>query len=406
MDKIRTTKSISKRHRKRQRATRAIFASLIVLAVAIASLIALDVLRNRSQAAGGSSAEQTPMGQLSIGQTPTGEAPQATLGIERVTPSAAPLPSLMPLPSVQPVVIPNSTPVPMPPPKAQEAGGEPDYSFYWFTDPQYYTSKYPETLQSMIAWMRDNAAAYNVKYAFLTGDLVNDNTSSQWEFVDTALRQLESAVPLFTIAGNHDVGTSSPDYTNYNKYFGPSRYGSNPNIVGWYDGAKGRCDSVEIDGTKYLFAGLGWKSGTGGINWLNKQLEKYADHHAILFFHDYMNSEGLLSDTGQELYEKVVKPNPNVFMVLCGHRYNCALLTTDIHDNGDRLNYRRVYNILMNYQAFDNGGDGFLALIRVYKKDRIITFDTYSPKLNKWYQFDPARNINREQLTLPVTIFD
>ncbi|MDR1620098.1 MAG: metallophosphoesterase [Clostridiales bacterium] len=350
--------------------------------------------------------------------------PEVNAGALMVTATSAPTPADIPAGSVSAAITPDTMPVvditpfaPVynePPPvllatpaPALHTSGEADYAFYWFTDTQHYTDEYPETLRAMADWMHDNAERYNVKYTFFTGDAVHENNDEQWLRVDAAMQKIRRAVPLFALAGNHDVGTGNPNYTNFKAYLGPDAFKDDPYIQGWYNSGGGRCDTFEVDGTKYLFIGLGWKQGTSaGINWANKMLKKYNDHHAIFMTHDYLDSEGLLSDTGQKLYEQIVKPNSNVFMVLCGHRYNSIMLTTDINDTGDRSNYRTVYNIMMNYQALEDGGGGFLTLIRVYKRDKLITFDTYSPTLDQWYYYDPARNINKEKLTLPVTIFD
>ncbi len=302
----------------------------------------------------------------------------------------------------------------LPNPAAQQSAvgdtrpsGKPDYSFFWFTDSQYYSEKYPETFYAMTEWMRNNAALYNVQYVLFTGDFVDNNDETEWAVVNKAMERLDGVVPVFAIAGNHDVGTSAKNYASFSKYFGPDRFKDNPNVAAWYKDGQGRMDLVELAGTKYMFIGLGWGACTSsGLSWMNQQLQAHPDYKAILLFHDYMKSNGLLSDTGEEIYSKVVAENRNVFMVLCGHRYDCALLSIDIDDDGDHNLDRTVYNIIMNYQAFENGGNGYLALLRVYKRQKVITLDTYSPVLDKWYRLDPTRHINKEQLTLPVSIFD
>lgn len=390
------------RRRRKANASKTIFTVAILLAAGILTTIGVDYALNRR--AGGQAAQNAGADTLIMEIVPTPVPPLPTQADERETPAATATPPPIVIINSTPVPMPNSTPAPTPAPM-RHTGTEADYAFFWFTDTQYYSQKYPETFHAMTQWMKEQASDYNVKYAFLTGDIVNRNRASQWRVADAAIKTLEKAVPVFTIAGNHDVGTKDPDYTNYKEYFGPRRHQENPNIVEWYDGGVGRCDAITIDGTDFLFAGLGWSAGSDGITWLNKTLARYPGHKAILFFHDYMESDGSLTETGQILYEEVVKTNKNVFMVLCGHRYNCTMLTTDIYENQNRNQYRRVYNILMNYQKVDKGGSGFLALIRIYKKDKIITFDTYSPVLDKWYCFD-ENGANGEKLTLPVTIFD
>ncbi|MDL2259027.1 metallophosphoesterase [Eubacteriales bacterium OttesenSCG-928-K08] len=303
---------------------------------------------------------------------------------------------------------PSPTPAPTPTPRRlfPQTEQEPDYSFIWFTDTQHYSKNYPETFYAMTEWIKDNIKTYNIKYVFFTGDFISTyNDEAQWAVADKAVKTLDGEIDYFAIAGNHDVHTSDPNFATYLDYFGKARFKKNKNVVNWLADGVGRADAIEIGGTKYLFIGFGYSAEAKGIPWMNEQLKKYSDHNAILLLHDYMTTDGLLSSTGKKVYEQVVVPNPNVFMVLCGHRYNCILLTTEIDDVGDKMSYRPVYNIMMNYQSFENGGDGYLTLIQVYQNDGIITMDTYSPTLNQWYRVDPARSINKEHLVLPVSIF-
>lgn len=381
------------RRRERQRLRNTAIAIMGGLLLVFGVLIASKLIEQRAPSPAPAFLEESAAPSLTPGEKSPAPTPKST-------PQAT---GAFVEPASEEAVWPLRTPEPIP----RVEAAKPDYSFFYFTDTQHYSKDHPDTFIAMTAWMRDHIETYDVRYAFFTGDFVQDRKDdAQWTIADQAVRQLEGSVPLFAIAGNHDVGSSSPNYGQYLKYFPASRFAGNTNIVSWFENGKGRCDAVNIDGTDYLFVGLGWGSGNSGIDWMNKQLAAYPNHKAILLFHDYMGTDGLLSGTGEQLYSKVVKKNKNVFMVLCGHRYNCAMLTTDIDDDGDHLTDRTVYHIMMNYQAFDNGGDGYLTLIRVYKKDRIITFDTYSPTLDKWYHFAPARSVNKEHLVLPVAIFD
>lgn len=301
-----------------------------------------------------------------------------------------------------------ATPLPGVPQPPDVVAAKPDYSFYWFTDTQYYSATYPDTFHGMTEWMRDNIETYNVKYVFHTGDVVNRRgNETQLAVADAAMRTIESELPVFVIAGNHDVGTDTQKYSAFTDHFGKDRYGDNPYTVGWYQDGVGRCDVMTIGDTKYVFLGLsfGAHQDEDAIKWLNKRLKEYRDHHAILFFHDYMQSDGLLSATGRMLYEEVVEPNTNVFMVLCGHRYNSTVLVADVKDD-DWDNRRTVYQILMNFQNIDEGGQGYLALIRVYEAEKRIAFDTYSPVLGEWHQSDTERTFKKDGFSLPVDIFE
>ncbi|MDL2217272.1 metallophosphoesterase [Christensenellaceae bacterium OttesenSCG-928-M15] len=327
------------------------------------------------------------------------------------TPAAQTAPAIEKTPEPDVISVAKDMPlIETPAPKTVTIAGEqekmPDYSFYYFTDTQHYSKKYPQTFYTMTEWMCDHIEEYNVQYAFFTGDFIhNRDDKDQWVVAKNAMAQLEEKLPVFAIAGNHDVGGEGPDYTTYSKHFGPEHYKNNGHIVDWFENGKGRADTFTIGDTKYLFAGIGWGAGDEGIKWLSKILDEYKDHKAILFFHDYIKTEGVFSDTGSKHYKNLVKKHENVFMVLCGHRYNCMMFTTEHDDDGDNLTDRKVYHIMMNYQAFENGGDGYLAVIRVYEDDHMIMFDTYSPTLDKWYHFEDQSLLNKEKLRMPVKIF-
>ena len=321
------------------------------------------------------------------------------------TPIIAALSATTPIPTPTPT--PEPTPIPTPPLYPQTTS-EPDYSFFWFTDTQHYAKKYPETFHKMTKWMAENIDTYNTKYVFFTGDVVhNFDDKEQWAVANEAMKQLDGVVPYTMIGGNHDVGKTTEDRDYYLSYFGKKRFSGNKNITSWMEDGMGRCDVFTINDTDYIVLGFSYGiSISSGIRWMNQRLAEYPNHHAILLQHDYMTTDGQLSDAGKQVHAGVVVKNPNVFMVLCGHRYNCTLLVTSINDAGDYLSYRTVYNVMMNYQAFENGGDGYLAIIRVYENDKMFTIDTYSPTLDDWYRVDPARSVNKERLVLPVTIFD
>lgn len=87
--------------------------------------------------------------------------------------------------------------------------------------------------------------------------------------------------------------------------------------------------------------------------------------------------EGLVEDDGVRsyvgtsgigIYEQLVAPNPQVFMVLGGHDHKVPGEGTDTYDGEYRQvsssqGGHRVYEMLANYQAYPNGGDGWLRTV-------------------------------------------
>ena len=83
-----------------------------------------------------------------------------------------------------------------------------------------------------------------------------------------------------------------------------------------------------------------------------------------------------------EIFNRLVVPNDNVFMVLCGHKHDVEL-NTKIIDN------RTVYEILSNYQSEPLGGSGYIRLLHFSIQDQLLYVKTYSPYLDD-FNFHPA----------------
>ena len=73
-----------------------------------------------------------------------------------------------------------------------------------------------------------------------------------------------------------------------------------------------------------------------------KSFQKYPDRVGVLCLHDFITTEGTLSEAGQQLREQVVAKCPNVYLVLCGHRYGLYTLEDAFDDDGDGVKERTV----------------------------------------------------------------
>ena len=100
---------------------------------------------------------------------------------------------------------------------------------------------------------------------------------------------------------------------------------------------------------------MGYGTGDEGIAWTNSILAKYPDRYAILGVHSYMHETGVLTTLGKGIYQKIVVPNPNVRLVLCGHH----------HAAGRKDVYKRQRrNGLCSIQNPQPSGWGFLIPLR------------------------------------------
>ena len=283
--------------------------------------------------------------------------------------------------------------------------GQEYYSFVWLTDTQYYCSDYPYIYYNMTQWIQNNSQALNLKYVFHTGDFVDSNTAWQWEISDRAMSAVDETCPWFAVAGNHDVDTSSANYSGFLKHVGKDHFDSLGNTDSlYYKEGVGRCDFFSQGGRDYMFIGLGWLWDDSALKWLKSTLADYPEKAAILMVHNYINTDGQLTDVGQKLFDQVVSQYPNVKLVLCGHRYASRLRQDQFDDDGDGTPDRLVYQVMGNYQASGHGGQGFLRILKVYS-DRIEMI-AYSPYLDAYNLTDDMEEPQPESFTIPTDTWD
>lgn len=308
--------------------------------------------------------------------------------------SAIPLPQT-PEPTAEPTVIPTpeptSTPEPTPTPLPYEpADGV--YTIAWISDPQHYSAKFPELYESMTSFLRDNRERLHLAYIMHTGDLVNKTSDeAQWEVAKRAQSYIDD-IPNGVLAGNHDC--QKPDlFKPYSRYFGESHYKDKPWYGESYKDNRGHYDLLTIGHTDYLFVYMSFGPDNGCIKWLNSVFAKYPERIGILLLHDYFTNDFERSEDGEKLFQKVVKPNSNVYMVLCGHRYGAYRQIDLLDDDKDGTADRTVYQMMFNYQAAGKvGGDGYLRLLQVDEDSGTMHMLTYSPSLDDFNRFDEPEN--------------
>jgi hypothetical protein len=271
-----------------------------------------------------------------------------------------------------------------------------DFTFAWMSDTQFYSQDYPKIYDSINQWIVDNQKEKKITYVLHTGDIVNTwNDKKQWERASASMKILDQAnVPYGVVSGNHDVASESSDYSEYWKYFGKERFANKPYYGGELDNNRDHYDLISAKGNDFIILYLGWSIDQQTIDWANQVLKKYADRNAIIATHEYLTPNATYGGQGKEVFDKIVTPNKNAFMVVSGHYHGVAYRVQHIGD-------RAVIEMLHDYQAGPEGGQGYIRLLQFDLDNKQMYVNTYSPYKNDYNFFDED---GKDEFTLPVKL--
>lgn len=290
-----------------------------------------------------------------------------------------------------------------------------DFTFVVESDTQYYNEDYDGNPEQDVdglyqyqldihEWVLANRERMNIQYMFHDGDIIDDeHLEPEWENADKAYKMLDEAgMPYGVLAGNHDVGHLSGDYTSFSQYFGEARYNQNPWYGQSYKDNRGHYDLISVGGIDFIMIYMGWGVGDEEIQWMNDILAQYPERKAILNFHEYLLASGGLGEEPQRIHDEVVAVNPNVCMVLSGHYHNAQTRVESFDDNHDGVDDRTVYQMLFDYQGLKAGGMGYIRLMHFDLEGEKIIIRTYSPSLDDYNAKDETdigdvANINGEE---------
>ena len=331
------------------------------------------------------------------------------------TPSAAPADTPAPYPSDENIFVPVATGAhtaePTAAPTTDALASEERYvakagieTVAWMSDTQHYANylakNLPDIYPVMTGFLRDKAEEMHLVYVVHTGDLVHVNKNEEnWKVARAAMDLLEG-IPNGVLAGNHDMEPSTGGYKNYWKYFGEDKYKQQPCYGESFQNNRGHYDLVTVSGRDYIFVYMSHAPDAKAIQFMVKSFQKYPDRVGILCLHDFITTEGTLSDAGKKLRGQVVAKCPNVYMVLCGHRYGLFTLEDAFDDDGDGVKERTVYEIMMNYQAAGKvGGGGYLRLMQFDEENHEIHCINYSPYYDDYdWLDDPSHKEKRYEM--------
>ena len=318
------------------------------------------------------------------------------------------------------------------PPADLRALPEGAWSIAVLPDTQVYSLRYPGLFAMQTLWVKQNAAARNIRYLIHLGDLVNNNTDLEWQRAHAAMSILDGTVPYALVPGNHDYGPSgdaSTRDTGLNTHFSFDTTAALCTFGGAME--EGKLDNTyhlfEVNGEAWIILALEWGPRDATIDWANGVMEQHPGRRGILVTHAYLNhndrrydhtdtqypqdynpheyrTPGGVND-GEELWQKLVRHH-NFVVTLNGHVLQDGTgYRVDLNDAG-----QPVHQILANYQMRELGGEGYLRLLEFMPDGDTLRLRTYSPLYDRdllesdqtftisLQEFDLARQQSSEDL--------
>lgn len=267
-----------------------------------------------------------------------------------------------------------------------------------FPDTQVEVGSKPEMFYSQIDWVVKHKDSLNIPMTLHVGDLVNFNNFNHFEVASKGYEAFDKAhIPYAITLGNHDgeavglhSGSAAPGNVNqnlrktfkFNAYFPVSRF---TNQRGRWE--PGKSDNAyytfKVGNTNWLVIALEFCPRMGAINWAADIAKEYFNYNVIILTHSYLTGKGEISQTNagygdfspQDIFNKVIKTNPNVRYVLSGHTGSSALKIDTLGDG------HKVYQILQDYQGEDFGG-GYFRLLSFDIDKGTVSAKMYSPYYN------------------------
>jgi len=305
-----------------------------------------------------------------------------------------------------------------------------------------------DTFELEMRYLADQRGPKNIAFVTFVGDLIQHgdgqfrvpardgheakvlDTRGEWDIANRAVSILSgSGVPFGMVPGNHDYdnyswwpeaggpGPSRPlaGGRAWNFYFGPtSRHFADKS---WYGGASpnglNSFQTFEGDAKPFIHLSLEMDPPAAALEWAQGVIDAHPGIPVIVSTHEWLapstTGETLRSDSYASLFagtdhaspdqvwDRFIRKNPMIFMVLSGHAYLPAVEGVS-HGENLRIDQNDVglpvYQVLQDFQGNTvgpdgqpgsaNGGGGWLRFMEFDVERKMIRFYTYSPLLDRY----------------------
>lgn len=225
--------------------------------------------------------------------------------------------------------------------------GSYDVAINHMTDTQFVAEGFRDVFRQMATWVVANADARKIGYNSHTGDII-ENWMNGNHAPERADREFQAAqdimalindaeIPNGVLPGNHD-NMWGHDNERYNDYFPVEMYEDKAWYgEAWADGDNAaHTDFFSASGLDFLVISLPYRPSLEMMDWASEQAAAHPDHNVVLATHSYLHTSGVRDNSelryqgnADDMWERVVAPNDNVFLVFGGHYHGTSTYISD-----------------------------------------------------------------------------
>ena len=268
-----------------------------------------------------------------------------------------------------------------------------DFTIVVFPDTQYIVSSGSEKWRSMCRWVVDNKIQLDIRAVLSVGDITDTGSDRDFKFASVGFSDIENVgIPCVPIVGNHDYDftPSNRAVTKFDASFGPMRFVDKP----WYGRNMNESNAnyyitISIGKRKMMILALEFFPRDDSIAWASSVIDANAEAEVIVLTHGFLNYDGTRtkdsdsygpayyslknSNSGDNLWNNLIKKKPNIRAVICGHQINGphTAYSRAVGDNGNT-----VYQLFMNYQYTYDAWLGILSFHTLQRQLEVAYYRT------------------------------
>ncbi len=234
-------------------------------------------------------------------------------------------------------------------------------------------------LAAQVDWILENREAQNIVFVTHVGDIVEQDRPEEWTVAKAHLDRLRGVVPFSLTVGNHDMSPKG-DARLFQEHFPAASFADYPWYLGSY--SHGRPDqhvsannvnSAQVfraDGVDFLHLSLECNAPDDVLAWADALLKRHPGHRVLVtthmdlgvvekpktvegYIHDpkgrmrWSKIHGKRGNSGEALWEKLFRHQPNLDFILCGDQSRATALRLDtVADDG-----HTVTSLLSDYMS-------------------------------------------------------